>query len=126
MDQRAGMAAHAGVAKHVGGGRHGALGCNGGAAPRGDAGLGILTCQPPTEILSCSATDNAFGYGKLFVILSGFTRQTVHIENPILDARNASGGDPMATEAPSIAAFWIIPIVLCLLVIGAVFYFSPP
>jgi hypothetical protein len=38
--------AQAGVAKHAGGRRHGALGRNGGAASRGDAGLGVLDHIP--------------------------------------------------------------------------------
>src|ERR1700686_2896143 len=45
MDQRAGVAAHAGLAKHAGGRGHGALGCTGGAASRGDTGLGVLTLR---------------------------------------------------------------------------------
>jgi len=36
-------AVSAGVAKHAGGRRRGALGRTGGAASRGDAGLGVLT-----------------------------------------------------------------------------------
>jgi hypothetical protein len=54
MDQRAGVAAHAGLAKHAGGCRHGALGCTGGAASRGDAGLGILTRRALKDVLSIS------------------------------------------------------------------------
>jgi hypothetical protein len=52
MDQRAGVAADAGVAKHALGRRHGALGRTGGAASRGDAGLGVLSCwRPMAEVL---------------------------------------------------------------------------
>jgi GAF domain len=54
MDQRAGVAAHAGLAKHAGGRQHGALGCTGGAASRGDAGLGILTRRALKDVLSIS------------------------------------------------------------------------
>src|SRR5580693_7012758 len=54
MDQRAGVAAHAGLAKHAGGHRHGALGCTGGAASRGDTGLGVLTWRALNGVLSIS------------------------------------------------------------------------